>query len=504
VQELRLGRVGRDARRWSPVREHRWCTNRSRTRERGYVDDPEFTTHKRTRVTSAADVTSRSAAVESLPCPYRTEIPKVVGTAVADLFEPSVAVVAVVGLGYVGLPTALALVEAGFSVVGCDVSENRLIAIKTGQVDLSEADHARLRRHLGSEHLVLTTEPSASAAADLVLICVPTPVDKHRVPDLSALSAACASVVACAVVGQIIVLVSTTYVGCTRDLLATPLRERGLMVGRDVFVAFSPERIDPGNPAHDPARTPRVVGGVSPSCTRRASEILSRTYPLVQTVSSPEVAEMTKLLENTFRAVNIALANEFSGIARELGVDPIEVIHAAASKPFGFMTFYPGPGAGGHCIPCDPHYLLWQLKARRSGTPLIATAMEAIALRPRTVVSRAEQILAARARALAGARVLVLGVTYKPGVADVRESPAVVILDELAAAGAEVAYADPLITTLETVAGSLQSVIDPAARDWDLVIVHTLHPWLDHTWLERAYVLDATYQLPTMTGCHVP
>jgi nucleotide sugar dehydrogenase len=232
--------------------------------------------------------------------------------------------------------------------------------------------------------------------------------------------------------------------------------------------------------------------------------MLSRTSPLVQTVSSPEVAEMTKLLENTFRAVNIALANEFSGIARELGVDPMEVIHAAASKPYGFMTFHPGPGAGGHCIPCDPHYLLWQLKARRSSTPLIATAMEGIALRPRTVVYRAEQILAARARALAGARILVLGVTYKPGVADVRESPALVILDELAAAGAEIAYADPLITTLETVAGSLRTVVEPAARDWDLVIVHTLHPWLDHTWLKRACVLDATYQLPTMTGCHVP
>jgi nucleotide sugar dehydrogenase len=469
-----------------------------------YVGDLDFTSHKGTSVTSTVDATSDSAAVGGLPCPHRPEIAEVVDAAVADPVEPAVAVVAVVGLDYVGLPTALALVEAGFSVVGCDVSENRLTAIKTGQVDLSEADHARLRRRLGSEHLMLTTEPSASAAADLVLICVPTPVDRHMVPDLSALAAACASVVSHAVVGQTIVLVSTTYVGCTRELLASPLRERDLVVGRDVFVAFSPERIDPGNPAHDPERTPRVVGGVSPRCSHRASEVLSRTSALVQTVSSPEVAEMTKLLENTFRAVNIALANEFSGIAREFGVDPIEVIHAAASKPYGFMAFYPGPGAGGHCIPCDPHYLLWQLRARRSGTPLIATAMEAIALRPRAIVCRAGQILAAHARALAGARVLVLGVTYKPGVADVRESPAVVILDELAVAGAEVAYADPLITTLQTATGSLQTVPDPAERDWDLVIVHTLHPWLDYTWLNRACVLDATYQLPTGTGCHVP
>jgi UDP-N-acetyl-D-glucosamine dehydrogenase len=465
----------------------------------------DFTAHNGTRVTSTVDATSESAAaVRHLSRSHRPEIAEVVGAAVAESHEPAGAVVSVVGLGYVGLPTGLALAEAGFSVVGCDISENRLTAIKTGHVDLSEADHARLRRHLGSEHLMLTTEPAASAAADLVLICVPTPVDKHRVPDLSALSAACASVVSHAVVGQTIVLVSTTYVGCTRELLAAPLRERGLVVGRDVFVAFSPERIDPGNPGHDPERTPRVVGGVTPRCTRRASQVLSRTSPLVHMVSSPEVAEMTKLLENTFRAVNIALANEFSGIAGEFGIDASEVIRAAASKPYGFMAFYPGPGAGGHCIPCDPHYLLWQLKARRAGTPLITTAMEAIALRPRAVVHRAVQILAAHAKALAGARILVLGVTYKPRVADVRESPAVIILDELAAAGAEVAYADPLITTLKTTVGSLKTIADPAAREWDLVIVHTLHPWLDHAWLKRACVLDATYQLPTMTRCYVP
>jgi nucleotide sugar dehydrogenase len=453
---------------------------------------------------STVDASLRGATAEDLLQPRRAQGAEAVDVDVVDALERAVGVVAVIGLGYVGLPTALALVEAGFSVVGCDISETRLAAIKTEQVDLLDADHARLHQHLGSEHLTLTTEPSACSVADLVLICVPTPVDEHMVPDLSALNAACASVVIHAVAGQIIVLTSTTYVGCTRELLATPLRERGLVVGRDVFVAFSPERIDPGNPAHVPKQTPRVAGGMSSTCTSRASDVLSRISAVVHPVSSPEVAEMTKLLENTFRAVNIALANEFSGIAREFEIDPIEVIHAAATKPYGFMAFYPGPGVGGHCIPCDPHYLLWQLKARRASTPLIATAMEAIALRPRAVVSRAGQVLAAHAKALAGARVLVLGVTYKPAVADVRESPAVAILDELAAVGAEVAYTDPLIATLKTATRQLTAIADPAARAWDLVIVHTLHPWVDHSWLNRACVLDATYQLPATTGLHVP
>jgi UDP-N-acetyl-D-glucosamine dehydrogenase len=404
--------------------------------------------------------------------------------------------VGIVGLGYVGLSTALSLVRAGMQVVGYDVSETRLAAIKAGRVDLLAIDRDRLECFLHANELVLTTESGALAAAAVVVICVPTPVDEHLVPDLAALRGACKSVVGQAVAGQAVVLTSTTYVGCTRDLLADPLRERGFTIGEDIFVAFSPERINPGDESHVPECTPRVVGGITPECTRRVTEVLRHTALLLHTVSSPEAAEMTKLLENTFRAVNIALANEFSTLARELDVDPMEVIGAAATKPFGFMPFYPGPGVGGHCIPCDPHYLLWQLKARRTAAPLTTAAMEAIAGRPRAVVARAQQVLAEHGRPLAGAQVLVLGVTYKPGVADVRESPALEIIAKLAHAGAMVAYSDALVETIHTVAGTLVNEDNPGNRVWDLVIVHTLQPGTDHSWLATApVVLDATYQL---------
>jgi nucleotide sugar dehydrogenase len=371
-----------------------------------------------------------------------------------------------------------------------------LAAIKTDQVDLLETDHVRLKTFLGSERLALTNEAASLAAADTVLICVPTPVDEHLVPDLAALVSACESVVAHAVAGQTIVLTSTTYVGSTRDLLITPLETRGLRVGRDVFVAFSPERINPGNANHVPELTPRVLGGATAECTRRATEVLRYTASLVHTVSSPESAELTKLLENTFRAVNIALANEFSDVARHFHLDPIEVIRAAATKPYGFMAFYPGPGVGGHCIPCDPHYLLWQLKARRVASPVTESAMASIAARPRTVVTRAQQLLAEAGLPLASARILVAGVTYKPGVADLRESPALEIINELLEAGASVAYSDPMIESVRTAAGQLTGEHAPTAGAFDLVIVHTLHPGTDYSWLRDApLILDATYQL---------
>jgi UDP-N-acetyl-D-glucosamine dehydrogenase len=404
--------------------------------------------------------------------------------------------IAVVGLGYVGLPTALSLADHGARIIGCDVSETRLADIKSGRVDLLSRDRQRLARHLWNNSLLLTTEPTALSRADAIVVCVPTPIDAHQSPDLRALSAACADVVANATAGQTIVLTSTTYIGCTRELIVKPLQDNDLEVGRDVFVAFSPERIDPGVEAHAPDRTPRVVGGVTAACTSRAAELLRHTASAIHTVSSPEAAEMTKLVENTFRAVNIALANEFSDSARELDVDIIEVITAAATKPYGFMPFYPGPGVGGHCIPCDPHYLLWQLRARRFDSPVARTAMTAIALRPRNVVSQARAMLAENGCATRGARILVVGVTYKPGVADIRESPAIEIIDELAAAGAQVAFTDPLVGYLETPhAGRLTSHENPGDDLWDLVLIHTRHAEADHDWLAmHPTVLDTTYR----------
>ncbi|MDT5148469.1 MAG: UDP-N-acetyl-D-glucosamine dehydrogenase [Mycobacterium sp.] len=408
--------------------------------------------------------------------------------------------IAVVGLGYVGLPTALSLADHGAHVIGYDVSEGRLADVKDGRVDMSARDRQRLTRHLRAEALKLTTEPSMLTKADAVVVCVPTPIDAHQSPDLHALRGACATVVEHARVGQTVVLTSTTYVGCTREFLAQPLADKGLEVGKDVFVAFSPERIDPGVEAHAPDCTPRVLGGMTAACTTRATKLLEHTALAIHPVSSPEAAEMTKLVENTFRAVNIALANEFSDAADELDVDVIEVITAAATKPYGFMPFYPGPGVGGHCIPCDPHYLLWQLRAKRFDAPLARTAMTAIALRPGNVVALARQMLAEKGCATRGARVLVVGVTYKPGVADVRESPAIEIIDGLAAAGAVVEYADPRVDHMDTPHGRLSSHPSPEDDAWDLVLLHTQHVGVELDWLTGHLVLDTTYRRTDVAG----
>jgi nucleotide sugar dehydrogenase len=405
--------------------------------------------------------------------------------------------VAVLGLGYVGLPTALGLTAAGGSVIGIDASKARLAAIRAARVDLLPSDLERLRAALGRAEFRLTSDPSVLRHARAVLICVPTPVDPHLTPDLRPLARACASVVEQAVRGQTIVLTSTTYVGTTRDLLVGPLAARGLAAGEDVFVAFSPERIDPGNAAHPQQSVPRVVGGATRVCSRRAAALLGRVAEVVHEVSSPEAAEMTKLYENTFRAVNIALANELDHVSHALDLEVMEVIAAASTKPYGFMPFYPGPGVGGHCIPCDPHYLLWQLRAKRLASPLIERAMTSIAERPAQVVNRIREVLSDAGRGLRGTRVLVVGVAYKPGVEDLRESSALEILDALRGHGTEVAYHDAFVPWIRLGDGAvLESVADPGGQEWDLVVLHTLHPGVDHGWIAGyANVLDASYRL---------
>ncbi|MEV5757191.1 nucleotide sugar dehydrogenase [Streptomyces tendae] len=391
--------------------------------------------------------------------------------------------VAVVGLGYVGLPTALALRDAGATVIGIDNSADRLRDIARGAVDLLPLHHAQLACASAGDGFRLTSDATAVRAADAVVICVPTPVDARREPDLTALSAACASVVEHAVAGQLIVLTSTSYVGTTRDLLVEPLRARGLTADEDVYVAFAPERIDPGNEDHIPERTPRLVGGAGPHSSRAAAALLAPTASVVRTVPDPETAEMAKLWENTYRAVNIALANELADACHSLGLAPAPVIEAAATKPYGFMPFYPGPGVGGHCIPCDPHYLLWQLGKARQQAPLVATALAANSDRPTRITERALDLLAGAAVPPRDARVLLIGVAYKEGVADVRESPALEILAGLAGAGADVAYCDPLVPSLRVGADTLHHVPDPHTRPWDLVVLHTVQPVHDLTWL---------------------
>jgi UDP-N-acetyl-D-glucosamine dehydrogenase len=406
--------------------------------------------------------------------------------------------VAIVGLGYVGLPTALAVNASGRSVLGLDVSEARLSVIRSQQADLLDSDKERLGKALEDPSFMVSTDLSLLARAAAVVVCVPTPVDPYLVPDLGILRAACASVVEFAVPGQLLMLTSTTYVGSTRDLLAMPLAAKGLIPGRDIFVAFSPERINPGVDAFSHEDVPRVVGGVTPACGEAAAALLRSSTKLVHVVPSADVAEMTKLVENTFRAVNIALANEFADICHELGMEVMDVIDAASTKPYGFMPFTPGPGVGGHCIPCDPHYLLWQLRKARVTAPVIEHAMAGIAGRPHQVVAKARRILSDRNHGISGARVLVLGVAYKPDVEDLRESPALEIIAEMIADGAEVAYSDPWCPTApDGKGGQLESLDDPQHWEADLVILHTRHSVMDIAWLaDASAVLDTTYRLP--------
>lgn len=407
-----------------------------------------------------------------------------------------IADVAIVGLGYVGLPTALSFAAAGCSVIGIDVSTQRLADIYGGRVDLVESDRERLAAALPRDDFELTSDLARIAGASAVIVCVPTPVDEHRSPDLTALQAACRSVVTNARSGQTIILTSTTYVGTTRELVAEPLEEAGFLVGQDVYVAFSPERIDPGNVQFPQERVPRVVGGITAECSSRAATVLGKIAP-VHTVSTPEAAELTKLYENIFRAVNIALVNELADVTQALDVDVMEVIEAAATKPYGFMPFYPGPGVGGHCIPCDPHYLLWQLRAKRISAPLIRQAMEEIDLRPGRVIQRASEVLSEDAVSLHKARILVAGVAYKPGVQDVRESPSIAIIEGLRDRGCDVDFVDEYVPELDLPDGAhLSSLrqVDPA--EYDLAVALTLHPGSDYSWMSGCkHVLDATYRL---------
>jgi len=397
-------------------------------------------------------------------------------------------------MGYVGLPTALAFHEAGFQVVGLDVSQARLDAVRAGDVDLLPEDQLRLGVALGDPDCFrLSADAALLTHVDAVLVCVPTPIDRHRVPQLGPLQSACRQLVERARSGQTLVLTSTSFAGTTRDLLIEPLAARGLHAGRDLHVAFAPERIDPGNTKFPQAQVPRVLGGATPACTEAARALLDPITQEIHTVGSPEAAELVKLLENTFRAVNISLANEFAEVCADLGLDPAEVVDAAATKPYGFMPFYPGPGVGGHCIPVDPHYLLWHTKASGRQLPVIEAAMAAIALRPTRVVSQAMERLSDAGLGVAGAKLLLVGIAYKPGVQDVREAPALEIWKRLEARGAQVSYFDPFVPELplDGVERRSERALDPGG--YDLVVVCTRHPEVDYAPLASARrLLDFT------------
>ena len=362
--------------------------------------------------------------------------------------ETRTARVSVIGLGYVGLSLAVELAKAGLVVRGIDLDLERVTLMNRGESYLVDVPTKTLAPLVADGRLTASTGFEGAAEADALIICVPTPLRKSKEPDISYILSAVESLLPHLRPGQLMVLESTTYPGTTEEVVQPRLEANGLVIGRDFFLAFSPERVDPGNKRFTTANIPKVVGGVTPACTRLAAALYQQVTSKVFEVSSPRVAETAKLLENTFRSVNIALANELAFACRKIGVDPWEVIDAAATKPFGFMPFYPGPGIGGHCIPVDPLYLSWKVRLTGYEAQFIALADQVNRAMPEHVVALVGDALNDRGRALRGSSVLVMGVTYKADVNDIRESPSLEIIEMLERKGAHVSYADPFTPQL--------------------------------------------------------
>ncbi len=399
-----------------------------------------------------------------------------------EKIEQRTAVVGVVGLGYAGLPLVVGFAQAGLRVIGVDVDAGRVAELQAGRSYVEDVPAATIAELVRAGRLSATTDAAALAETDAIIICVPTPLRKSREPDLSFVVAASDRAVALARPGQLYVLESTTYPGTTDEILAPRLAERGLTVGVDVFLAFSPERVDPGNKRFGLKNTPKVVGGVTEACTQAATALYATAVDQVVPVSSPRAAEMTKLLENTFRAVNIALVNEVALMCTALKLDVWEVIAAASTKPYGFMTFTPGPGIGGHCLPVDPLYLSWKLKALNANARFIDLADEINSQMPAHVVELTAQALDEAGGRLRGSDVLVIGAAYKPNISDVRESPALDVLIELERRGARPAYHDPHVPTLRVDDLALHSEPLTAERlgGAAAVIVVTAHKDVDY------------------------
>ncbi len=392
------------------------------------------------------------------------------------------ATVGVAGLGYVGLPLAVEFAKAGFRVTGIDPDVGRVAQVNRGESYIGDVRSEELAAVVRAGRLTARASWEGAAALDAVIICVPTPFNANREPDLSFVCAATEAMAARLRPGQLVVLESTTYPGTTEEVLLPLLEGSGLRVGRDFALAYSPERVDPGNREYHTGSTPKLVGGVTPLCTALTAALYEKAVIKVVPVSSPRIAEMAKLLENIFRNVNIALVNELAILCDRMGIDVWEVVDAAATKPFGFMTFQPGPGVGGHCIPVDPVYLSWKAKEYDFYTNLIMLAAEVNANMPYFVVQKLLRLLTARGVRVLGSRVMVLGVTFKRNVADVRNSPAVKLIELLREHGIETVYHDPLVARLELKEGGLETVpLTPEqVAGVDCVVIHTDHSRIDY------------------------
>ncbi|HTR73759.1 MAG TPA: nucleotide sugar dehydrogenase [Solirubrobacterales bacterium] len=387
------------------------------------------------------------------------------------------AALGIVGLGYVGLPLALAFAEAGNEVVGLDTDAAKIADLAAGRSyieDVADAELAAL-----SPRLHPTTDYAALEDCGAIVVCVPTPLTSSREPDLSYLRETATALAAHLQPGQLIVLESTSYPGTTREELLPVLAAHGGAVGVDFFLAFSPERIDPGRSDHTIRTTPKLVGGITPACTERAAALYGQICDTVEVLSSPETAELAKLLENIFRSVNIALVNEIAQLCDRLGIDVWEVIEAAATKPFGFMRFDPGPGMGGHCLPVDPFYLAFKAREHDFYPEFIELAGKVNQAQPEFCVRRIERALNDAGKPVKGSRILILGAAYKPGIGDTRESPALRIIDLLRGLGAEVSYHDPFVPEIPS--QGLTSVdLDAGLASTDLLAIVTAHPGVDH------------------------
>jgi len=402
--------------------------------------------------------------------------------------------IGIVGLGYVGLPLAVEFCRAGIKVIGIDTSEQKVKSINDGVSYIGDISSNELSSIIDSGLFSATNDYAAVSKCDSVSICVPTPLRKTKEPDMSYIQSAMENITPHMHRDMIIVLESTTYPGTTEELILPELNKTGLKVGEDYYLCFSPERIDPANEKYKTRNTPKVIGGVTPLCTELAIEVYRHAVDTIVPVSSPRAAEFVKLLENTFRAINIGLANELALICDRLNIDVWEIIEAAATKPFGFMPFYPGPGLGGHCIPIDPLYLTWKLRAYNFNTRFITLADEVNSNMPRYVVNKSGAILNELNKSIKGSKILVLGVAYKKNIKDFRESPAIDIIGLLADRGAILSINDDLAGNVEVAEVRYESrEITPEFLDeQDLIIIATNHDYYDYSLIANssAQILD--------------
>ena len=405
----------------------------------------------------------------------------IIATELSEKIRARAASTCVVGLGYVGLPLAVELGRAGYQVTGIDRDPEKIRAIRGGECYIADVEPGVLASLVDSGMLRATTDPSVLENVDTVSISVPTPLRKTRDPDLSHVVAAAEDLAAHIHPGMLVILESTTYPGTTEEAILPVIEKSGLQVGRDFFLCFSPERVDPGNKDFHTRNIPKVIGGVTPACTEIGALFYSQFMEQVVPVSSTRVAEMVKLMENTFRMINIALANEMALMCDHMNIDVWEVIEAAATKPFGFMPFYPGPGLGGHCIPVDPLYLSWKTKQTGHEARLIDLAAQINVQMPRFVVDKVQTALNDRAKPVKGSRIHVVGVAYKRDVSDVRESPALDIIKLLGERGGKVSYTDPLVPRIEIESRILESqALDVMAKAADCVLVMADHSSIDY------------------------